>query len=294
MFQSVQNSVTQWCKIGAPKFVVNWIKDGIPLEFSQEPPRVHIHNPQLTKRQADFVDQEIHELKKCGAIRQCVPGEVPHCVCPIKTVPKKGNQLRLIHDLREVNKFVNVSKFSNEGIDVVTSLLQYNDYMITVDLKSGFHHCKIDEQFQKYLGFYHKGFYYVWCVLPFGLKSSPFYFHKFMRPVVAYLRQCGVRLVLYVDDCLLMSQEKLCTDHKDLLLHTLQELGLCVNVDKSHLDFSNTVDYLGYTLDSVGTGVPQLRVRQDRIRKLCKGLKSVLQCETVHARRLAQIVGQCI
>lgn len=294
MFSNVQSSIANWHKIGPPSFVLRWISNGITLEFLEPPPPLHLLNPTFTKRESDFIDQEISDLKRSGAIRQCPPGDIPYCVSPIKTVAKKGNKLRLIHDLREVNKCISVSKFSNEGIDVVKSLLQNNDYMLTLDLKSGFHHCRINDDSQKYLGFYHKGFYYVWCVLPFGLRSSPYYFNKFIRPVVCYLRQCGLRLLFYVDDCILMCQAKLCTDHKDVLLHTLDELGLTINVEKSHLNFSTVKDFLGYTIDSVGNGVPQLSIRKDRVKKLHKHLRSILCYPTVKARKLAQVAGQCI
>ena len=294
MFHKVRNSITQWKQIGSPEFVLSWISQGIPLDFVHTPPAFSLKNPRLTEKEALFVDQEIKDLKRCGAIRQCRPGEIPYCVSPIKTVPKKGNQLRLIHDLREVNKYIVVPKFSNEGIDVVKNLIKCNDYMITVDLQSGFHHCHIKKEFQKYLGFYHKGFYYVWCVLPFGLKSSPYYFHKFLRPVVKYLRENNLRLVLYVDDCILMSPKKFCADHKDLLLNTFNDLGLQVNVAKSHLEFTTVIDFLGYTLDSVGSGVPELLVKKDRVRKLLRFLKSVRNQTTVKVRKLAQIAGQCI
>jgi hypothetical protein len=282
-------------KIGSPDFVITWITEGVPLCFNQTPSRIHLKNPHFSQNEMLFIDNEIHELLKSGAIKRCEKGEVPWCVSPIKTVKGRKGKRRLITDLRGVNTYIEVPKFSQEGIEVVADLIDPGDLMLTVDLKSGFHHCKIQQEYQKYLGFYHKGQYYTWCALPFGLKSSPYYFHKLLRPVVKYLRENGLKVVFYVDDCILLAPKSVSTDHKDLLLNTLGDLGLTINVEKSSLEFDTIKHYLGYTINSLGdNGYPILKVKSERLHQLKKDLNRVLQRDCVTARKLARIAGQCI
>jgi hypothetical protein len=42
--------------------------------------------------------------------------------------------------------------------------------------------------------------YFVFTVLPFGLKSSAYIFTKLLRPLVAYSRRQSIKVVLYLDD----------------------------------------------------------------------------------------------
>ncbi|CAH2272506.1 Hypothetical predicted protein [Pelobates cultripes] len=43
--------------------------------------------------------------------------------------------------------------------------------------------------------------------LPFGLSSAPWCFTKLLKPVVALLRSRGIRMIIYLDDMLIMTQE---------------------------------------------------------------------------------------
>ena len=71
------------------------------------------------------------------------------------------------------------------------------DYVITFDLKSGYHHVDINEEHWRYLGFYWKEQHYVFKVLPFGLSTACYAFTKLLRPSVRYWRSKGIRAVLY-------------------------------------------------------------------------------------------------
>ena len=67
--------------------------------------------------------------------------------------------------------------------------------MFTFDLKSGYHHVDIHEDFQTYLGFsWGEGAsrrFYVFRVLPFGLASACYVFTKLLRPLVKRWRGWG-------------------------------------------------------------------------------------------------------
>ena len=44
------------------------------------------------------------------------------------------------------------------------------------------------------------------CIgMPFGLAPAPRLATKMMAPVIRYLRSCGLRLAIYIDDLILLS-----------------------------------------------------------------------------------------
>ena len=143
----------------------------------------------------------------------------------MKCVPKLNGKLRLVVDCRHVNNSIKCDKFSQEGIEAVANQIQQDDELVSVDLKNGFHHVPVETKFHKYLAIQWQGRFYVWQVLPFGVKCALYYFNKILRPVIAYLRQEGLRSALFVDDFFLMSRPHLMETQKDHLILTLQQLA---------------------------------------------------------------------
>ena len=88
-------------------------------------------------------------MLKNDCIKECE--KVPHCVNPLSVAEKP--KLRLVIDLRHLNKFAITKKFKYENLRIVSELFDPGDFFITFDLKSGYHHVVIHEDFQKYLGF---------------------------------------------------------------------------------------------------------------------------------------------
>ena len=72
-----------------------------------------------------------------------------------------------------------------------------------------------------------------------------------MIPVAAYLRLHNITVFPYIDDWLRVAKSH-STGIRDttFVLQTLAELGLQVNHKKSHLQPSQTVDYIGAHLNS--------------------------------------------
>ncbi len=238
-----------WRRIGAPPFVLRWIQEGVPLCFQERPPhksfqKNRVHDP----KEKQFVSCELQHLAQRGIL---TPVDFkPHCVLPLQVAPKASGGFCLITDCRHVNSYLKVPKFSQGGIKEVVENIQTGDKLITVDLKDGFFHIPVHRCDQKFLGIAWKGQFFVWSRLPFGLSCSPYYFNKTLRPVVNFIREQGLRVVLWVDDFLQMMRPNLATDHKDFLLQTLAELGWSVNFKKSQLCPKTFAVYVGFLVSS--------------------------------------------
>ena len=72
-----------------------------------------------------------------------------------------------------------------------------------------------------------------------------------MKPVVATMRQLGIRLILYLNDMLIMDQDK---DRVEWQLPTAVELLISlrfiVNLKKSDTVPSQEIQFLGFSLNS--------------------------------------------
>ena len=172
-----QLDLNAWKHIGASSTVLEWVKNGVPLEFKVKPLPCKLHNVVQGHKQHEFVSKEVRDLLSNGAIQEVNEDQV-YCCLPLKCVPKKRNKLRLVLDCRHLNNYIECPTFSQEGIDAVANQIETDDQLVSIDLKNGFHHVKIDSKYRKYLSFSWNNKFYVWCVLPFGVKCAPYYFHK--------------------------------------------------------------------------------------------------------------------
>ena len=87
-----------WAQIGASEVVLGWIRDGAPLYLESEPEQRVFHNPDFSETETVFLDQELASLEARGIVKRVA--ERPHCVSPLKVVPKTSGKYRLICDHR--------------------------------------------------------------------------------------------------------------------------------------------------------------------------------------------------
>ena len=292
--ESLLGGLKQWKHISAPSFVLDIVKHGVTIPFLSTPKPFFFNNTEFTGSQRKFLDVEIPRLLSVGVISM-TPFR-PLGVSSLTCVTKKSNKWRLCLNLQHLNQFVDTPKFSCENIDTVANYIQFDDRLVTCDLESGFLHVKVNEAHRQYLGFQYRGKFYVYNTLVFGLSCSPYYFHKLLRPVVGYLRSThNIRVCLYVDDWLLLANSKDITDHTDTLVHTLQDLGLCINFEKSDLSPSTRKEYIGFIVDSRGPNkCPWILVPHKKLVKLKSCIKNALKKDCISARVLARICGICI
>ena len=102
---------------------------------------------------------------------------------PLATESKK---LRLVLDLRHVNKHIKHKKFCYEYLSTLFKMLNKGDYFTTFVLTSGYHHIEIHPEHCKFLPFewtFEDGFtrYFQFCVLPFGLASTCYVLTEVLR-----------------------------------------------------------------------------------------------------------------
>jgi hypothetical protein len=295
MQNPLRDKIDNWRKIDVSNNILEWIDRGVPLQFADSKllPPYNSHNNKFSKEERIFIRRELNGLIAKSVVQK-VPSR-PWCVSPIKCVPKKNNKLRLITDLRFVNSFIQPPKFQLDGVNTVAEYVEANDKFISLDLKDGFFHIPVHADYWKYLGFSFENEYYVWCVLPFGLCCSPYYFHKVLRPVITFIRSQNIRCSIYVDDCLVAAPDLYICDHRDFVIDTFEDLGFTVNYNKSCLTPCTTISYIGYIIESQSSdGRPWLSMTHAKVTKLKKDISRCLAVGYIGARQLAKIAGQAI
>ena len=95
-----------------------------------------------------------------------------------------------------------------EWLDMLPDTLVPKDWMVKLDLKYVYLQVPIHPDHHWLLQFKWEGTTNHFQCLPFRLSSAPRHFTKILRPVVGFLRQIGVWLLIYLDDTLILHQDR--------------------------------------------------------------------------------------
>ncbi len=102
--------------------------------------------------------------------------------------------------------------------------------MTTEDLKDAYFMIPIHTTQRKYLRFVVSETIYEFNCLPFGLSSAPWVFTKTLKPVAALLWEIGVRMIVYIDDILILAEAKeTAQEQAEALVYLLECLGFIIN-----------------------------------------------------------------
>ena len=278
-----------WEKITSNQWILQ-VVSGYKLEFIAQPHQSHRPVSVETGRQAQLVSGEIGKLLEKGAIQEVRGDTQEGFFSRVFLVPKKDGQVRPVLNLRPLNQFLSHSHFKMEGMHVVRDLLQKNDWMTRIDLKDAYFSVPIHPQHRKFLRFRWQEKCFQFTCLPFGLASAPRVFTKILRPIVGFLQSRGIRCVIYLDDLLLLHQNRdTLKEHTATALALLEALGFLVNYPKSMLDPSQIMVFLGFTINSIRK---ELSLPTEKVGKIVAEVKVMLDCHTVSARSLAQLIGK--
>ena len=173
-----------------------------------------------------------------------------------------------MHDLRHINMFLWKQKFKYEDMHTALEMAEVGDYMV---LKSGYHHINIHPDFWEYLGFSWASTngeekYLVFKVLSFGLATTCFVFTKVMQQFTKRWRGMGIRVVVYIDDGLVLAhsfegaQRAASTVKSDL-----ENAGWVLNIRRTRVIPFRVSTWLGWLLDLT---VGYLSVPEERMQKL--------------------------
>ncbi len=265
--------------------------EGLRIPFVKRPIQKFIPET-IAKSSAEFdvLNSEISTLIKKGAVEEINP-EHGKFFSRLFTIPKSSGGLRPIINLRPLNQFVKIDTFKMEGLKDLKLLVSKGDYFTKIDLTDAYLTVPIAKAYQKYLAFSFNGRSFCFTVLPFGLNIAPERFTRIFKPVLSYLRQQAIKVLIWLDDILIISNNKNeSAAHAKEVVNLLEGLGFLVNMKKSALVPSQRIMYLGMVLDSVQHTLELPREKILHIKSLSQDL---LSSSLVTLRQLARFLGTC-
>ena len=281
--------IPNWQKVTQDRWVLQAI-GGYQLELVQTPWQIK-PMPAINCAIGDkeLISKEVKELLSKGAVVEIPPSQEGF-VSQLFLVEKKEGGQRPVVNLKALNMFVKHEHFKMEGLHTLPDLIQPEDWMIKLDLKDAYLQVPIHVEQQHLLQFRWELKTYQFQCLPFGLTSAPRVFSKIMKPVVGVLRQMSVRLVIYLDDILILHQsEKELVQLTPLICQLFGALGLVVNQKKSILTPTQNLEFLGFQVDAVRL---QLIFPTEKLRKIQQLAQHLLHQQTVSVRDIARFVGK--
>lgn len=265
------------------------IKEGYRIPFIKDPPTAPFpkHDPVLGKEDMNALDQEVSTLLEKGSIELATsPGFSSRLFC----IAKKTGDLRPVLNLRPLNAYIAPRHFKMETLGAITSAIEKNDYLTSLDLQDAFHHILIHPDSRRYLQFRWRGRHYQFKVLPFGLSLAPLVFTKVLRPVLRWARSKGIRIFAYLDDLLIAASSKeQSARHTALVQAKLQELGFLIKSSKSHLTPTQKLQHLGFLIDTKNMS---LSVPGEKIRDIRREASKMIHKGTATVRQLSSFIGK--
>ena len=289
---------TRW-KYFKNRWALNTVRSGHKLQFWRKPfqrRRPKEFRPD-TEEGERLLDEYTSELLAKRATKEVTdPREIAEGFeSQLILVKKKGtNKWRPCLSARELNEFITYHKFKMEGLPTVKKLVKKGDWLTKVDLSDAYFHVPIHPEHQKYLQFRWRGKVYRFTALPFGVASAPRIFTKVLRPIIQECRRRGVRVVVYLDDLLIISHtRKQAAANTKIVTNLLKKFGFKLNDKKSDTVPKQRQEFLGTIID---TNAMQLQMPEKKLKKFIKEARQIVQKVKkgiqITTRKLAGIIGK--
>ncbi len=267
------------------RWLLSVIERGYTLQFRRRPPHCNGMVQSLTlPRNAQVLRQEVCCLLKKGAVERVPPSELESGFYSCYfVVPKRDGGLRPILDLRPINRALCKRPFRMITLKQILAQIRPGDWFASVDLKDAYFHIRITPASQTLSEVCLRGHSIpILCSPVWALFQSAWMQH--FPPEASRMR-----ILNYLGDWLILAQSRdTLLSHIDTLLHHLESLGLCVNMQKSFLVPSQSITYLGVCFDSVEM---RARLSQERLAAMLSSLCHFRLGSSVHVKTFQTLLG---
>ena len=282
-----------WTKITNDKKILRYISGTkIKIEQDKEIDCVLASNCNqinFSKQDCLDIDSEIKKLEKQNVISKSFH-EKDEVISNIFFRKKKdGTSLRIILNIKKLNKQLNTEKFKMSNIMSALNLITPGCYLGSIDLVSAYYAVPIHSIHRKYFKFFWDNTLYQFNVMCNGLCQAPFIFNKLTKPIFGTLHDYGHLSTSYLDDSLLIGlNENECYNNIKDTVKLFINLGFNVHAEKSVLTPVQTIEYLGHIINSKNMSVELTNKRKERLLEACH---EALTSKVIHIRVLARLIG---
>ena len=216
----------------------------------------------------------------------------PHIINPLGVVARPGStKLRLILDMRIPNNYMTKRSFRLESLADLRDIARSSDVAMSLDMVQGYYHVTLHPDSRTFCGFEWRQKYYIFAVLPFGMRTAPRVFAKTMHILVRHWRSSGVRMIAYLDDWLFVSQSQSAQSLLCKILADCKSAHIRINLGKSQTSPVRIISHLGFECD---LSANRFTVPTDRWNRLQNSLRALASRRRTTARELARLTGQIV
>ena len=177
---------------------------------------------------------------------------------PVLFVKKKDGTFRMCIDYRELNKLTIKNRYPLPRIDDLFDQLQGSSFYSKIDLRSGHHQLRIQEESIPMTAFRTRYGHYEFLVMPFGLTNAPAVFMDLMNRVSKpYLDKF---VIVFIDDILIYSRTKAEHEqHLRTILELLKKEQLYAKFSKCEF-WIREVQFLDHVVNENGIHVDPAKI----------------------------------
>jgi hypothetical protein len=171
---------------------------------------------------------------------------------------KKNGGVRVCDDCSPVNAVTQDLDWPLPRLQDIRHFTRGKKWFSRIDLKDAFFRIKIRPKFRPYTAFTSKGVQYQFRRMPFGVKTGPSTFQRFMEHHLAALLGW---LLVYIDDLLIVAESlSELRSRTRIVKRRLRHMGCVVNEAKSEYE-KQALIFAGIqlTAESVGPNVEQIK-----------------------------------
>lgn len=277
-----------WRSITTDSWVLTAVEHGVAIPFRNTPlsgfcERNIVHGDAIR-----ICDAEVLSLLNKGAI-EMVPEAEARFTSAVFIIPKSSGGHRMIINLKPINKFIEHMHFKMESLALLRDMVRKGDHFVKIDLTDAYLSVPLFKPHRRFVQFRWNGRCYQFRTLCFGLSIAPWAFTKILKPVVAYLRSLGIRLIVYLDDILIINSTKEGAEADFLRVRlVLERCGFLVNLDKSVASACQIIEFLGTRPNSLTMSLTLKEEKLLQIQQLCD---NALKAKEINLRALAKILG---
>jgi hypothetical protein len=245
--------------------------------------------------------EEVARLVESGQVVKW--SKKPRCVNPLTVAVKRKDNGEIKRSLfldlsRCLNLAINNDDYRMTTLQDAINATRKGDFQVVFDLKSAFHHIRLHASMYELMGFKvtdKNGVvtYYCYVFLVFGFKVAAQVLGRVLKPVICFLVQNGIPVVLYIDNGLLVGPTKDRVIRRyNFALDIFEKAGLMVSFEKSTIpdDASTSIEFLGVLIDKKRMCVFAAPHKIASLRAVVAG---VLRSRgSVEVRKLASVVGK--
>ena len=259
------------------------------MKFARQPVQsVLPKSSPFNQAEIQLIDTEVEELLLKRAVTRVAPCK-EEFISNIFLVPQKTGDMRPVINLKPLNQYIQNIHFKMKNIQMGLILISLGDFMVSLNLKDAYFNIPIFSLHRKYVRFIWTSQRYEFTCLPFGYSLAPRVFTKVFKPIISHLRLPGLRIIIFLDDILLVASSKQkCLDQLQFLRQLITDLGFIVNDKKSQLEPCTKLTFLGFIIDSLDM---KLYLPQDKIHKTVSACSSLISTASPTIGQVAQVTG---